>query len=177
MRMHPGLLRWLRLGIASMLVFAVACSGGLSGPGESPGNSGSGSADSVNRRPGFSTGTGVIRTGDRAIRLDLEIAETPAQRAFGLMHRKSLAERAGMAFLFETRSTGGFYMKDTLIPLSIAFLDSRGTVLRILDMDPCEEEPCKVYDPNVTYTSALEVNQGAFVEWGVSEGDVIELRT
>jgi len=92
------------------------------------------------------------------------------------MHRESLAERAGMVFLFETESTGGFYMKDTLIPLSIAFLDSEGAILRILDMDPCKEEPFKVYYPNVTYTSALEVNQGAFVKWGVSEGDLIGLR-
>ncbi|MDQ3783873.1 MAG: DUF192 domain-containing protein [Actinomycetota bacterium] len=135
------------------------------------------SAEPVGRRPAFKTGTALIRTGDRTIRLDLEIAESPTERAFGLMHRRSLAERAGMVFLFETKSSGGFYMKDTLIPLSIAFLDSHGTVLRILDMDPCKEEPCKVYYPNVTYTSALEVNQGAFEKWGVSEGDVIELRT
>lgn len=157
-----------------MLFLTIACSGELLGSG---GNSGSGSAESMNRRPGFSIGTGLIRTGDGTIRLDLEIAETPAQRALGLMHRRSLAERAGMAFLFETKSTGGFYMKDTLIPLSIAFMDSKGAILRILDMDPCEEEPCKVYYPHVTYTSALEVNQGAFLEWGVSEGDVVELIT
>lgn len=169
--MRTDLLRWLRLGMAVMLFMGTACGGQPSGFEEKS------RKRSLGRPPDFSTGTGVIRTGERAIRLDLEIAESPAQRAFGLMHRRSLAEKTGMVFLFETESTGGFYMKNTLIPLSIAFLDSQGTVLRILDMDPCKQEPCKVYYPNVTYTSAVEVNQGAFVEWGVSEGDVIELRT
>lgn len=82
-----------------------------------------------------------------------------------------------MIFLYETKSTGGFYMKDTLIPLSIAFLDGQGKILRILDMDSCREEPCKVYYPHVAYKRALEVNQGALASWGVSEGDVIELHT
>ena len=179
MRIRRDLSRWMRLGAAGMLWLTIACGSELPGSEDGSGSSGSsgkGSAGSVERRPGFSTGTGLIRTGDRTIRLDLEIARSPAQRAFGLMHREWLAERAGMVFLFETESTGGFYMKDTLIPLSIAFLDSEGTIRRILDMDPCKEEPCKVYYPNVTYTSALEVNQGAFVKWGVAEGDVIELR-
>ncbi|MBA3350315.1 MAG: DUF192 domain-containing protein [Actinobacteria bacterium] len=144
------------------------------GSSESPGTASTGSEVSG---PGFSTGTGLIRTGDRSIRLELEIARSPAQRAFGLMHRRSLGERAGMIFLYETKSTGGFYMKDTLIPLSIAFLDGQGKILRILDMDPCREEPCKVYYPHVAYKRALEVNQGALASWGVSEGDVIELHT
>ncbi len=181
--MGSDLTRWLRLGIVSMLFLTVACSGELVGSDERPGGSHSpdvpnkASAGSPERRPRFSTGTGLIHTGARTIRLDLEIARSPAQRSFGLMHRKSLAPRAGMVFLFETESIGGFYMKDTLIPLSIAFMDRKGEILRILDMDPCNEETCKTYYPDVAYTSALEVNQGAFEEWGVSEGDVIELTT
>lgn len=126
--------------------------------------------------PDFDTGTGTIRADGRVIRLDLEIAESSAERAFGLMHRRSLGDRNGMMFLFEDKSTGGFYMKNTLIPLSIAFLDERGKILRILDMDPCTEEPCRVYNPNVAYNRALEVNQGAFARWGVTEGDIVELQ-
>lgn len=155
-----------------LLFVAMACSGEPSGSKEDPGRK---PAESAARRPDFDKGTGLIRTGDRLIRLDLEIADSPAERAFGLMHRRSLDDRAGMMFLFEASSTGGFYMKDTLIPLSIAFMDGRGAILRILDMDPCIEEPCKVYYPNVAYKRALEVKQGAFEGWGVTEGDVVEL--
>jgi uncharacterized membrane protein (UPF0127 family) len=67
-------------------------------------------------------------------------------------------------------------MKNTLIPLSIAFYDVDGTILRILDMEPCRSDPCRVYDPGVRYAGALEVNQGAFERWGVREGDRLELR-
>ena len=67
-------------------------------------------------------------------------------------------------------------MKNTLIPLSIAFIDENDVVVRILDMEPCVEEDedfCEVYDPEADYKSALEVNQGAFDEWGIQEGDTI----
>ena len=165
--------RWRRLAIAGLLCLGVACSRDSMGPGEL---SREHAAEPDARRPSFDTGTGLIRTGDRVIRLDLEIAESSAERAFGLMHRRTLGDRAGMMFLFDTKSTGGFYMKNTLIPLSIAFLDRQGTILHILDMDPCKEEPCKVYYPNVAYTGALEVKQGAFESWGVTEGDVVELQ-
>lgn len=157
-----------------MLLLVSGCSDNPSGIEEGPDNE---PAQSLQVGPAFSKGSAVIETDGRSIRLDLEIAKSPRQRAFGLMHRKSLPERAGMVFLFETENTGGFYMKDTLIPLSIAFLDEGGKVLRILDMEPCDEQPCRVYYPDVVYTSALEVNQGAFEKWGVSEGDVIELET
>ena len=61
-------------------------------------------------------------------------------------------------------------MKDTLIPLSIAFAGEDGTILAILDMDPCEADPCEIYDPDVSYRSALEVNQGAFYGLGRRRG-------
>jgi uncharacterized membrane protein (UPF0127 family) len=170
MTMPHGLPRWQRLALVGFLFLAVACSDQPSGPAtvEDPGRS--------LRGPDFDTGTGTIRADGRVIRLDLEIAESSTERAFGLMHRKSLGDREGMMFLFDDKSTGGFYMKNTLIPLSIAFLDERGEILRILDMQPCKEEPCRVYNPDVAYTRALEVNQGAFARWGVTEGDVVELQ-
>ena len=150
----------------------TGCSGDSPAVEEGPEN---GPAESLQMGPAFSRGSAVIKTDERTIRLDLEIAKSSSQRAFGLMNRRSLPERAGMVFLFATKTTGGFYMKNTLIPLSIAFLDEGGKILRILDMEPCDEQLCKIYYPDVAYTSALEVNQGAFEKWGVSEGDVIEL--
>jgi uncharacterized protein len=105
----------------------------------------------------------------------VEIADTQGEREVGLMHRESLPEDAGMIFLFEEEITGGFWMKNTLIPLSIAFVGADGEILRILDMEPCEADPCEIYDPGVAYASALEVNQGAFANWGVEEGDLLTL--
>ncbi len=105
----------------------------------------------------------------------MEIADTPAERERGLMHREALGEDAGMLFVYERETTGGFWMKNTLIPLSIAFYDADGTILAILDMRPCRADPCAVFDPGVAYRGALEVNRGAFARWGVAKGDVIRV--
>jgi uncharacterized protein len=105
--------------------------------------------------------------------VDVDVAETDEQRAFGLMQRESLPDDEGMLFVFFEDSVSAFTMRNTLIPLSIAFFDFDGEILKILDMEPCEAEPCPSYDPGVTYRGALEVNQGAFDEWGVEVGDKI----
>jgi uncharacterized membrane protein (UPF0127 family) len=119
--------------------------------------------------------TALITTKEGEIRLDVEVAETAEARREGLMHRESLPERSGMLFLYEAPANGGFWMKNTLIPLSIAFLDADGKVVRILDMEPCEADPCRVYHPGVVYRAALEVNRGAFEEWGVAVGDRVTI--
>jgi uncharacterized membrane protein (UPF0127 family) len=78
-----------------------------------------------------------------------------------------------MLFLFPSATTGPFWMKDTLIPLSIAFADGKGRILKILDMKPCLREPCPVYSPGRRYRVALEVNRGAFRRWEIAPGDQI----
>jgi uncharacterized membrane protein (UPF0127 family) len=119
----------------------------------------------------------VITTGGGDdVTVQVEIADEEGERARGLMNRESLDEDAGMLFLFPAEISGGFWMKNTLIPLSIAFMDGGGRILRILDMEPCRADPCPVYDPGVAYRSALEVNRGAFADWGVQEGDRLTLR-
>jgi len=123
--------------------------------------------------PEFARGRVLIDTEGNSVLLDVDVAETDEQRAFGLMHRESLPEDEGMLFVFFEDSTSAFTMRNTLIPLSIAFFDVEGEVLKILDMEPCEAEPCPSYDPGVTYRGALEVNQGAFEEWDVKVGDDI----
>ena len=67
-------------------------------------------------------------------------------------------------------------MKDTLIPLSVAFWDRRGRIVRILDMTPCRHDPCPVYDPKVAFRGALEVNRGAFTRWRVRLGAIVTIR-
>jgi uncharacterized protein len=123
------------------------------------------------------TGTEVvIDTGSEEVSVAVEVADSREEWSVGLMNRESLPEDAGMIFLFPEDRRGGFWMKDTLIPLSIAFVAAGGEILRILDMEPCRADPCKIYDPGVTYRSALEVNQGAFADWGAQEGDRLTVR-
>jgi len=124
----------------------------------------------------FPLGTALIDTGQRTVSLKVEIAETPDHRSLGLMNRRSLAPNAGMVFLFDRPENGSFWMKNTLIPLSIAFYNGKGKILRILDMEPCRKDPCPLYSPDVIYAGALEVNRGAFRRLGVARGDVIRVR-
>jgi len=91
------------------------------------------------------------------------------------MGRTSLPPDGGMVFVYPEDQAGPFWMKDTLIPLSIAFYAADGEILRILDMQPCEADPCPLYNPNVLYRGALEVNQGAFEDWGITEGDRLRI--
>ena len=107
----------------------------------------------------------------------VEVADSAEERQVGLMGRESLPDDAGMIFLFDWETSGGFWMKNTLIPLSIAFADAGGKIVSILDMEPCKADPCEIYDPGVPYRSALEVNQGAFSRWGVEEGDRLRLES
>ncbi|MBA2724658.1 MAG: DUF192 domain-containing protein [Actinobacteria bacterium] len=125
--------------------------------------------------PNFALGKAILDGDDGSVLVNIEIAETGEQHSQGLMFRSSLDEDCGMLFVFFEEMTGGFYMKNTLIPLSIAFFDIDGTIVKILDMEPCKEDPCTIYEPGVAYHGALEVNKGAFSEWGIEEGDPIRI--
>ena len=119
--------------------------------------------------------TAVVDTGERRVRVSVEVADEPDEWQTGLMHRRSLARNAGMIFVFPQPIRGGFWMKNTLIPLSIAFFDRQGRIVRIMVMTPCRADPCPTYDPRVAYKGALEVNRGAFGRWGVRRGDRVRL--
>ena len=85
-----------------------------------------------------------------------ETALTGSQRGVGLMNRDP-APRDGMLFVFPEDTTGGFWMKNTLVPLTIAFFDAQGRRVRKLRMTPCREDPCRTYEPGRTYRFALEL--------------------
>ena len=122
------------------------------------------------------TATITTRSGAKVV-VQVEIARTSAERQRGLMNRRTLPAKAGMVFVYPQAVSNGFWMKNTLIPLDIAFYDGRGRILRILTMQPCRRDPCKVYDPGVSYRAALEVNAGSFRRWEVKAGDRIVVRT
>ena len=125
--------------------------------------------------PSFGRGTATLTSLTSSVEIDALIADEDDERAYGLMYRPRMRDDLGMAFLYDQDTSGGFWMKNTLIPLSIAFFDADGSILRIMDMEPCTEDPCPSYNPDVTYRGALEVNQGMFEQWGISEGDRIEV--
>jgi uncharacterized membrane protein (UPF0127 family) len=85
-----------------------------------------------------------------------ELALTPAQQERGLMFRKR-APADGMLFVFHEDTVGGFWMKNTLVPLTIVFFDSTGRRVRRLSMTPCRVDPCAIYTPGHSYRFALEL--------------------
>jgi uncharacterized membrane protein (UPF0127 family) len=96
-----------------------------------------------------------------------EVAQTPEQRAIGLMHRKTMPAGDGMLFVFEEAGQQCFWMKNTLLPLSIAFIADDGSIVNITDMQPlsldshCSAKPVRF---------VLEMNQGWFAKRGVKAG-------
>lgn len=129
--------------------------------------------------PKFDRGTLTIVQDGRRVVLSVEIARTVEARSFGLMLRPSLPENAGMLFVFEEDGRWGFWMKHTLIPLSIGFIDRAWRLLEIQDMavaaDP-NTGPWPIYEPSRPYRYALEVNQGFFARKGITPGARLELR-
>jgi len=118
-----------------------------------------------------------IRTAGGTIELtDLQVARTSEAQARGLMGRTSLPQDGGMAFLFDGETRAGFWMKDTLIPLSILFWQGDGRIIDILDMRPCRADPCPVYRASAPYVGAIEMNRGAFERLDVEVGDTLEYR-
>jgi uncharacterized membrane protein (UPF0127 family) len=117
----------------------------------------------------------VLDTAAGEVTLDVEVVDTPGERRRGLMGRTTLPETAGMLFVYPEDSRARFWMKDTLLPLSIAFLSAEGRILAILDMEPCSADPCPLYDAEVPYRMALEVNRGTFERIGADVGDLVRI--
>ena len=101
----------------------------------------------------------------------VEVAATPVTRATGLMHRFSLRPDQGMLFVFEAPQPLAFYMRNTYIPLSIAFLDARGRIINIEDMQPKDES---THWSKGMAMYAIEMRQGWFAAKGIGPGDVVE---
>jgi uncharacterized membrane protein (UPF0127 family) len=117
----------------------------------------------------------VIETDSGEVRVRVEIADSPEERARGLMLREELPPDGGMVFLRKEVTPGRFWMKDTLIPLSLAVWGPDGRIRAMLDMEPCRAEPCPLYDPEVSWIGAVEVNQRFLARNGVEVGDRVRL--
>jgi uncharacterized membrane protein (UPF0127 family) len=117
---------------------------------------------------------------ERSLPITLEIAESPGERRRGLMERESLPAEVGMLFVYDSPRDPdqGFWMYRTLIPLDIAYLDSNGIIRAIRAMEPCpagQGRDCPVYTAGVSFSRALEMNQGYFESKGVTTGDRLSM--
>jgi hypothetical protein len=111
-------------------------------------------------------GTGQVKVGGHPLKVELAI--TDPQRMQGLMHREKLAQNDGMLFVFDEPAYQSMWMKNTLIPLSVAFIDADGVILNILDMEP------QTLTPNMSAGPAryaIETNKGWFQERKLKAGD------
>lgn len=127
--------------------------------------------------PALGDGIATIATARGPVELRVEVADTPAARERGLAGRESLPPATGMAFVHERDVDDvGLWMRGTPLPLSAAFVDGGGTITAIVDMAPCEADPCPVYRPAGSYRIALEVGLGELDRLGVRVGDRLSLR-
>jgi uncharacterized membrane protein (UPF0127 family) len=104
--------------------------------------------------------------------MKFELARTPQEQETGLMGRTSLPDDTGMLFIFSSPVQVGFWMKDTLLPLSIAWIDQNGKILEIQDM---EAQSLTTHTPAKPYLWALEVPKGYFDKKGIKAGDTVKL--
>lgn len=106
----------------------------------------------------------------RFFQITAEVASTPSQRAKGLMGRKSLLPNHGMLFIFDSLSTPCFWMRNTPLPLTIAFVGDDGRIVNFSDMQPFSDQ---AHCPAQPVRFALEMEQGWFAKRGVLPGDPI----
>jgi uncharacterized membrane protein (UPF0127 family) len=115
---------------------------------------------------GAAGGQVSLKIGDH--KLIAEVADTPGEQALGLMNRDSLPPDRGMIFVFEEPKQAFFWMKNTSIPLDVAFLDSEGVILEILPLVPFEETRVASKSDKVAY--AIETNRDWFASRGLKPG-------
>ena len=108
---------------------------------------------------------------------NVELADTPEKHTQGLMNRESLNQNSGMLFLFDTEDKYSFWMKNTLIPLDIIWLDKNKEVVFIEhSAQPCEADPCETFGSGKSAKYILEINSGLAKEIGLKERDYLEFR-
>jgi len=108
-----------------------------------------------------------VRIGAGMYQIDAQLAQTPTEQQIGLMHRKDMPQQEGMLFVFPQRATQCFWMKNTLLPLTAAFVADDGRIVNLVDMKPqsldshCSTEPVRY---------VLEMNQGWFATKNIKSG-------
>jgi uncharacterized membrane protein (UPF0127 family) len=170
-------MRRTRLGAAAIVLAAAttACGApaGKATPTPAPPASSSGSSGSSTSPAAQASGPGRAQLPSGAV-YRLELAKTPEEQAHGLMFRESLPDRAGMLFVFPEVAVHKFWMKNTMIPLDMIWMDAAGKVLFVsADTPPCKADPCPNYGPDVPASSVLEIAGGMAAKETVAPGTII----
>jgi uncharacterized membrane protein (UPF0127 family) len=165
-------------GVA-VLAWVLASAAGLVGGDDDPAMAdvpaaaGPGGGTATTAAPGAEPRTAAYRlepAGGRPLTVRLEVAADPAARARGLMGRRQVPQGTGMVFLYPADVAESYWMKNTLVPLSIAFVAADGRVVSVAEMTPCRADPCPSYAPAGPYRYAVELAAGAFAAAGVGQG-------
>jgi uncharacterized membrane protein (UPF0127 family) len=167
--------------IVVVLALLLAGCGGLQGDSDTPsqrtsqttGTTAAGKEETTSGPSGLRTLV-IDASGGEKVDVRVEVADDLAEQAKGLMDRTTLGENRGMLFVYPQERELSFWMKNTLIPLSIAFIDSERRIIDIQNMKPLDDKPPH-YVSAEPAQYALEVNQGFFEERGVRVGDRVEL--
>ena len=153
------------LGLAAML-FTMACEKEITKP--TPGtNAPMVGPNSGKAQPKLAT----IQLFLGAAELETEVADENHERMTGMMHRTEMGENEAMLFAFPYPHQTGFYMKNTTIPLSIAYIDRKSRIVEIHNLQPGNTNTVKSRSRQIMY--ALEVNQGWFAKNGIKPGNII----
>jgi uncharacterized membrane protein (UPF0127 family) len=135
-------------------------------------------ATSIRHFPDYPPGKGprpnaIIHTKDGSVTLiSLQVAATEVERELGLMYITKLDPDSGMVFVWTSPSTEGFWMQNTYVPLSIAFIDATGTIIDIQDMAALDTT---IHSSPAPYLDAIEANQGYFAAHDIKVGDKVQL--
>lgn len=109
---------------------------------------------------------------------NVELARTREEQAQGLMFRQSLGRDRGMLFIFTEEGMYNFWMKNTLIPLDIIWINENKEVVFISEnTQPCEKDPCPLFNPDKKAKYVLEINEGVSKEIGLKVGDRLDFNT
>jgi uncharacterized membrane protein (UPF0127 family) len=167
-------LRWL---ISVVLVFGlIGCvTKGANNPPDPYVASSSGAKHRV-PLPNFEETRVTVRTADQVLSWCLLLASTAAQRSRGLMTvtDPTLGGYDGMLFRYDADTEEAFWMRNTPMPLSIAFVSSAGTLVSAVDMQPCGDTPdCQLYPPVGPYRLAIEVRQGRISTLGITPASTV----
>ena len=164
----------MRSAVAVLLLSCVLLAGctGLD-TAAPPDDAAKSTSEGTSPGPELSTVT-IEASGGERVEVRAEVADDLIEQSRGLMYRTALAEDRGMLFVYDDEEERSFWMKNTLIPLSIAYIDSEGRIVDIQDMKPLDDDPPH-YASAEPAQYALEVNKGFFEDRDVEVGDRAKL--
>ena len=132
----------------------------------------------ITPQPMLPLATVTIATLSGPVEVTAEVADEPDEWARGLALRPSLAEGAGMLFVFNVERVRSFWMKDTLIPLDVMFMNEALTIVHLVEgAVPCEADPCPMFSSGAPARYALEVNADFVQLHGIRVGDQVTIET